>query len=248
MSEAEIDWDGVVVRGADGSDVLNGPVIVRAGATERRHDSLDAAFTDDPDLVLRTYTDIRIRTSPTSDLEFHGDWPFEDRPVRADQVSWSYTSYNDAFGEGDWTVNINDTETFVPLWELAFDAERIDPSLVGVVLKLDTHSTSMSTGDIGCTVRVDGWGGVWVEQWGAKQTYLGPVDIDDPVGLIAGSLDGLQFGDVATLTTELLDRSEIIGVLHQLGRVDWVSLTADVEVDGPGYETTVGELLEGGPG
>ncbi len=221
-------WSGTEVRGR-----LEGPVGVGDGPTI--YATLRDAFASNDALVLRRDTKITL-AGALSD-EFEGDWPFDETGVRLDPVTWAGAWWDSAFGEGDWYVDVDDSSVFVMIRGLEFAAPKVAVKDRGIVLEIDAGGTSMSTGDIGLTLSVDEWGGVWVDYWGAQEFFLGIVSIDDPVGAIESTLD-LAYGEVAEIRSEILDDAEFDAAVARLRRASWVEITEDTILEPPGSAST----------
>jgi hypothetical protein len=241
-------WDTVVVETETEADLLSVPVVVTDAEGSREYTSLAEAFTRDRALVVCQGLEVLLYGDFAEG--FSGDWPFDLMPVRADQASWAGTSWDWVNGEGDWVVDVGDAAEVdvhgfyvcsIELYNMDFDAERIDSSQVGKVLSIRQGSSSMTTGEIGCTLRVDAWGGAWVEEWGGRETFVGRTEIVDPVASISGPLE-MDLGESAEISSELLIEAQMRAVVRDLLEARWLDLNDGVDISGPGYESSVGRL------
>jgi len=143
-------------------------------------------------------------------------------PFAFDAESWEGSRCDLAFGETDWVVRQG-------THDYSFDLNYVDLRYrvpaeesqggTGVLLTIDEGGSSMTTGEIGCTVSVDSNGAVWYYAWGCLEIYIGRpgrrLSAIDAQALVENCLDGavLYRESIAGVESDLRDAAEVWAVV-----------------------------------
>jgi hypothetical protein len=162
-----------------------------------------------------------------------------------DGDAWEGTTFSFAFYEGEWQLEIDGALC-------SFDLSAMDirysfewpVAETGMWIEIAEGGTSMTTGDIGVTVRIDERG-LWVDSWGGDLTFHGRVGLD------FSAYDYLPrpIGSVESVTSEVFDPPQMRTLLKHLGHTVVNSFDpSDVHVACVGFEGTAAELLAAASG
>ena len=130
-----------------------------------------------------------------------------------DGTEWEGSSYDYGFEQGDWQVLVDGEPSYLNLnvVDMRYRDKIIGPE-PGTHIRISEGGTSRTTGDIGEEVNVDRNGGVWIDNWGGKNTYCGRREQSDfsafsylPVVARVSSVssDVFTFEQMRDLLTEL---------------------------------------------
>lgn len=233
-----IRWSKALIHTAStGTDPLKDPVIVEDAAGHRLYENLAGAFERDGALILRRDTTVALFGKLAEEFDSSAGLGsmllVDEGHFRADPTSWACTHDEWAFeGDREWVVEVNGEWARFDLNECQFAAPRIPIDRMGIVLELDTGQESKTTDDIGLTMKVDAWGGVWVIEWGALDDFRGILDHYDPATVMLDHLAGGYYDTFVTVRSELLTFDEIILALGKLVKAGAFKLAPDCRIAG----------------
>lgn len=237
------DWSLLVADGATsgGGIGTTGSLIVVNQSAEQRRCTWDD-LRNDPAYWLRPGARL-IGTAWEDGSEY---------PFAFDAESWEGTRCDLVYGDTEWVVrqgtddysfdlNYVDLRYRVPADELQGGA--------GVLLAIEEGGSSMTTGEIGCTVSVDSNGSLWYYAWGCLEIFVGRqskrLAATDAQAMVQDYLDGAELysESVVGLESELRSAAEMWAVIAGIyGDDPTDDDLAEVEVSCLDFSGTASEL------
>ncbi len=173
-------------------------------------------------------------------------------PFTACGISWGSTKANSATGESDWVITSNGQEVDFDLARTRRHASREVDTWPGIWFDVQCDGESMSTGEIGLTIRSDDNGEFWAESWGCTLLYLGQASRyrpDTANMLLTDALDALdtELWDIESISSEVLTSTNIYAAVRYLVSRDGNMSSGNLEnvrVNCADFECFISELFD----